>query len=56
MAHKCYQTPMRLEDRFGSKGEILAASKCFPLFPRQRTFNRATVRACRKRAEDATLN
>ena len=35
--------------RFGSKGEILAASKCFPLFSQQRTFNGATVRACRKR-------
>jgi hypothetical protein len=23
---------------FGSKGEILAASKCFPLFSQQRTF------------------
>ena len=34
----------------GSKGEILAASRCFPLFARYRTFGASARRACRKRA------
>jgi len=29
------------EVRFGSKGEILAASRCFPLFSQHRTFGGA---------------
>src|SRR5450759_4917777 len=31
------QHEMLADDRFGSKGEILAKSRCFPLWPQQRT-------------------
>jgi len=32
---------MAVDDRYGSKGEILAGSRCFPLFSQNRTFGGA---------------
>jgi len=36
-SEKWHPTRMRLDVAFGSKGEMLAASRCFPLFTQQRT-------------------